>query len=338
MYKKVVVARHGGPEVLQIWEEAIPAPGPSECLVKIHAAGVARVDLMMRKGIYPVFTPPVPFCLGRDFAGQIEAVGEGVTNFKPGQWVAAYTEGDCYAEMICLPEANLVSIPDGVDPVDAACLPVNYLTAFHMLHNFAHVRPGERVLFHGAGSGVGTALLQLGALAELEMIGTASQPKHDLLYRLGAAPIDYRNQDFVREIRKLAPGGLDVAFDPIGGRHLWRSFRTLRSGGRLIAYGEQSWTSGDEINRAEKAWHDLLIKVLPLWPGRSVEWYELDPTIDMIPAKWYRKDLETLLELLQKGRIKPIIAEKILLEEVARAHEQLERGGVPGKLVLICSP
>jgi len=336
MYKSVIFSQYGGPEVLQVVEMEIPSPKANECLVKVLAAGVARVDIMMRSGLYPVYTPSLPWCPGKDIAGIVEKVGDDVTNLKPGQMVTAYTNGNAYAEYILLEEEHFIPYPSELDAAEVVCLPLNYVTAYQMMHRFANITKGERALIHGAGSGVGSALIQLGRLSELEMYGTASPAKHDLVAGLGATPIDYKSDDFVKVIKNLTGDGVDVVFDQIGGKHIWRSFQTLRTNGRLIVYGEQSYASGEVTNRTEKAWHNFLLNSLKFWPGKTVLFYELDQAGEMVPPEWTRQDLAKLIELLSEGKISPVIMERIPLVEAARAHELLDRGAVAGKLVLIC--
>ncbi|MFQ5596198.1 MAG: medium chain dehydrogenase/reductase family protein, partial [Anaerolineae bacterium] len=233
---RVIVARPGGPEVLQVISESLPEPRAGEYRVRIHAAGVSFADLLMREGVHPE-TPPAPFTPGWDLVGEVEKAGEGCSAYQPGQLVAALPVVGGYAEYICLPEKELVPLPDGLDPAEAVSLVLNYVTAYQMMHRSAKVSQGRRILIHAAAGGVGTALLQLGRLAGADMYGTASSRNHDLITSLGGIPIDYKNVDFVEEIRQLTGDGVDVVFDGIGGRHTWRSYRALRSGGRVIAYG-----------------------------------------------------------------------------------------------------
>jgi NADPH:quinone reductase-like Zn-dependent oxidoreductase len=210
---------------------------------------------------------------------------------------------------------------------------VNYLTAHLYLHRTASVRSGERILVHGAAGGLGTALLQLGKLAEVEMYGTASKHNHELISALGAIPIDYRTEDFVQRIRELTGDGVDVVFDPIGGaRQLWRSYRVLRRGGRLVPLGSVATSKAGMKVIPLSLLTIFLLKLIP--DGRRVP---LSPNMMAFPHThndWYR---ETLTELLDAaaGTIEPVIAERIPLLEAARAHELLERGGHAGKVVLI---
>ena len=151
-----------------------------------------------------------------------------------------------YAEFVCLPQRELVPVPSGLDAAEAVSLVLNSVTAYQMLHRSAKVRSGQRVLIHGAAGGVGTALLQLGRLAELEMYGTCSSRSAPAVSDLGGIPIDYEHEDFVKEINRLTSEGVDVVFDPIGGTHIWRSRKALLPGGRVVAYGLTSSLRGDE--------------------------------------------------------------------------------------------
>src|SRR5262245_31449892 len=187
---------------------------------------------MMREGVHPE-TPRVPFTPGWDLVGAVDRLGEGVSGIEPGQIVAALPISGAYAEFVCLPPRELVPVPSGVDAGEAVCLVLNYVTAYQMLHRSAHVRPGQRVLIHGAAGGVGSALVQLGRVAGLEVYGTCSARGAPAVTDLGGIPIDYQHQDFVAEVHRLTGGGVDVVFDGIGGPHIWRSRKALRPGGTV---------------------------------------------------------------------------------------------------------
>jgi NADPH:quinone reductase-like Zn-dependent oxidoreductase len=338
--KRVIVTRAGGPEVLQIREEELPEPGSGEVRVRILAAGVSYADLLMREGVH-FETPRTPFTPGWELVGVVDKPGVGVSMLQPGQMVAAMTVTGGYAQFINLPQEELVTVPAGLDPAVGVCLPFNYVTAYQMMHRTARVKPGERVLIHGAAGGIGTALLELGRLAGLEMYGTASGPKHGVVSRLGAAPIDYTRVNFVEEIRRLAGDGVDVVFDGIGGTNLWRSFRSLRTGGTVVAYGLTSSLRGGRLAEGRRrrfrglAIFGLVMAAARLAPGgKRMKIYSIQRLKRRRP-EWFREDLTILLELLRQGKLEPIIAARIPLEEAARAHELLGSGGVMGKIVLI---
>jgi len=335
-YRRVIIGQPGVPEVLQVVEESVPEPGPQEVRVRVLAAGVARADTLMRMGQYPGSVPAYPYTPGCDIAGVVDALGQQATQFEVGTRVAALIGLGGYTELICLQEKDLIAFPDGLDPAEVVCLVLNYLTAYQMLHRFANLHPGESILVHAAASGVGTALLQLGKLRDLRMYGTASLGKHSVVAGLGCTPIDYRQVEFVRRLRELSPGGVEAAFDPVGGSHLWRSFRALRPGGRLIAYGEMAVTGRQEPKSSELFWHHRLPRWLNWLPGRrSACWYEVFDEW-MAHADWYHADLEVLIGLLARGQISPVIAERMPLAEAARAHQLIEASAISGKIVLNC--
>ncbi len=330
----VVVTQHGGPNVLQVVEEDLPEPGAGEVRVKVLAAGVSAYDLMFRRSGTLPGTPRVPFTLGEDIVGVVDKLGEEVSTIEPGQMVAGATwaigVGGGYTEFICLPASELVPVPPDVDPAEAVCVVVNYLTAHMAMHRSANVQSGERILVQGAAGGTGTALLELGKLAGLEMYGTASKHNHELVSSLGATPIDYRNEDFVKRIRSLTGDGVDVVFDPVGGaRQLWRSYRVLRKDGRLVWFGVAATKKGGLLVIPLTLLTVFLLKLIP--DGKQVP---LAPDLSEDKA-WYRETLTELLDLLAAGKIKPVVAERIPLFEAARAHELLERGGYAGKVVLV---
>src|SRR5215470_11526184 len=201
-HARIIVTHYGGPDELGVVEEECPEPKADEVRVRVLAAGVSLPDLLMREGVHPE-TPPVPFTPGWDLVGLVDGLGPGVEGIEPFQMVAAMPIHGAYAQFVCLPERELVPVPSGLDAAEAVSLVLNYITAYQMLHGSARVKPGERVLIHGAAGGVGTALLQLGRLAGLEMYGTCSSRGAPAACDLGGIPVDYQNQDFVREIHRL---------------------------------------------------------------------------------------------------------------------------------------
>ena len=245
-HTRVIVTHYGGPDALRVVEEECPEPKDGEVRVRVLAAGVSLPDLLMREGVHPE-TPRVPFTPGWDLVGVVDRLGDGVSGIEPGQIVAALPIHGAYAEFVCLPQRELVPVPSGLDAAEAVSLILNYVTAYQMLHRSAKVRSGQRVLIHGAAGGVGSALLQLGRLAGLEMYGTCSSRGASAVSDLGGIPIDYQHQDFVKEIPRLTSEGVDVVFDGIGGAHIWRSRKALRPGGRVVAYGLTSSLRGGRL-------------------------------------------------------------------------------------------
>src|SRR5215468_11160634 len=228
---------------LELVEEDHPNPGPGEVRLKMLAAGVSYPDVMMRQGIHPEARRP-PFTPGWDVVGTVDMLGEGVAAVPLGATVAAMPIVGGYAEFLCLPATELVRVPPPLDPAEAVCLILNYVTAYQMLHRSAQARPGETALVHGAAGGVGTALLQLARLHGVRTYGTASTGKLRAVEGLGGHAIDHKHSDFLKEIRKSPAGGVDVVFDGIGGWNLLRSWRALTRGGRLVVYGFSSSFAG----------------------------------------------------------------------------------------------
>jgi NADPH:quinone reductase-like Zn-dependent oxidoreductase len=169
---RIIVRRLGGPEVLEtLWEE-VPEPGRGQVRVRVFVAGVSFAELLIREGIHPEKTT-LPFTPGWDIVGVVDKTGDGVSQARVGQTVAALPIHGGHAQYICLPDSELAPVPAGLDPAEAVSLVLNYVTAYQMMHRVAHVAAGQRTLIHGAAGGVGTALLQLGRLADLEMYATA---------------------------------------------------------------------------------------------------------------------------------------------------------------------
>src|SRR5215472_14344455 len=245
-HTRVIVTHYGGPDVLQVVEEECPEPKAGEVRVKVLAAGVSLPDVLAREGVHPE-TPHVPYTPGWDLVGVVDRLGEGVYTLALGQTVAAMPISGCYGEYVCLPQHKFVPVPPELDPAEAVALVLNYVTAYQMLHRSAKVKPGLRVLIHGASGGVGTALLQLGQLVGVEMYGTCSAGAAEVVKELGATPIDYRNSDFVQEIHRLTGDGMDAVFDGIGGDNLWRSREALREGGCVVVYGFQAKLRGGRM-------------------------------------------------------------------------------------------
>jgi NADPH2:quinone reductase len=343
-HTRIVVSHYGGPDALGVVEEECPEPAHGEVRVRVLAAGVSLPDVMAREGIHPE-TPRVPYTPGWDLVGVIDRLGDGVSGFKLGQVVAALPIHGAYAEYVCLPQAELVPVPAGLDAGEAVSLGLNYVTAYQMLHRSAKVERGERVLIHGASGGVGTALLQLGSLAGLEMYGTCSPKGAPAVSALGGTPIDYRQKDFVEEIQRLTGDGVDVVLDPIGGEHLWQSRKALRPRGRVVGYGLITSIRGEGLTSSRPGQRQrfrgtarfaLYIAGGFILPGKKrVIPYSIQ-TLKRLKPSWFREDFVALLGLLEQQKIKPLIARRFPLAEARQAHELLEKGGVTGKIVLVC--
>ena len=342
-HTRIIVTRYGGPDALQVIEEERPEPKQGEARVRVLAAGVSLPDLMAREGIHPE-TPRVPFTPGWDLVGGVDQLGSGLSRLKPGDVVAAMPISGAYAEFVCLPQRELVPVPARLDPAEAVSLVLNYVTAYQMMHRSAEVKPGQRALIHGAAGGVGTALLQLGHLAKLEMYGTCSSRGRQTVEDLGAVPIDYQQLDFVEEIRRLTGNGVDVVFESIGGTHIWRSRKALRPGGRVVTYGLTGSLQGGRLSSGRGGRRNRFGRVAifgfyvaagAVLPGRKrVSIYSIQMLKRRRPAM-FREDLTALLDLAKQQKIKPLIARRMPLSAARQAHELLGQGGVSGKIVLV---
>lgn len=329
---RMMITGRGGPEVFKWVEDNLPIPGPGQVRVKVIAAGVAFADVLMRHGLYPGI-PAFPFAPGYDVVGEVDALGDGVSGFAIGQRVAALTMVGGYSRYTIVPAAHLVPVPDKLDAAEALSLVLNYVTAYQMLHRVAKLRQGQRFLVHGAAGGVGTAALQLGKIAGLEMFGTASKGKVELVSALGATAIDYRAENFLERIRQLAPEGLDAVLESIGGKTRTDSYRCLRRGGCLVCYGASSAIEKGKLSAGLGfAWLGLM-KLVP--DGKHPVWFNVKSLRDAHPD-WFREDLSKLFGMLAARQIQPVIAARMPLREAARANGLLETAQVSGKIVLLC--
>lgn len=342
-HTRILVTHYGGPDALQVIQEECPEPKTGEVRVRVLAAGVSLPDVLAREGIHPE-TPRVPFTPGWDLVGLVDRLGESVSGFESGKMVTAMPIHGAYAEFVCVPQDELVPVPPGLDTAEVVSLVLNYVTAYQMMHRSVHVRPGQRALIHGAAGGVGSALLQLGLVAKLEMYGTCSVQSAQAVSDLGCTPIDYKHQDFVQKIHRLTGDGVDVVFDPIGGSHLWQSRKALRRGGSVVGYGLRTSLRGESL-ASTRAGRRERFRGVPrfamyiaggwLLPGRKrVVPYSIQ-TLKRLKPAWFRQDLITLLDLLKQQKLKPLVAKRFPLAEAKQAHELLAQGGVIGKIVLV---
>lgn len=331
-YKKTIITKFGGTQVIKTMEEdGLPEPKANEVRVKVLHSCVNFTDIMIRKGKYPDVKEKPPFSPGYDMVGIIDKVGANVKGLKTGQKVADMTVIGAHAQYICLPEDQPVPLPEEIDPKEAVCLVLSYLTAYQMLHRTAKIDTGQKILIHGAGGAVGNALLQLGKLQGLEMYGTASESKHELINENNATPIDYRHTDFVKKIKSGTGHGVDAVFDPIGGQNFKKSFSVLKKGGKLVAYGFYDAVMGKGGSIPLDFIRLVTWNILP--NGKSTVFYSIGAMRKKHP-EWFKEDLITLFRLLAEKKIKPVIAEQIHLDDIAKAHEKIENAEVNGKIIV----
>ncbi|WP_243181661.1 medium chain dehydrogenase/reductase family protein [Arthrobacter humicola] len=335
--KRVLIDRFGGPEVLQVVEIDDPRPGPGEVRVRVLASGVSFTDAQLRAGTY-LGGPKPPFTPGYELVGIVDELGPGCSRVRIGDRIGALTVWGANAERVCVPEAYAVDVPEDLDPAEVVSLVFPYMTAYQLLHRTAQAKPGESVLVHGAAGRVGAAILELGALARLRLYGTASGRDRAAVERLGAVAIDYQNEDFLARVRGLTGDGVDIALDGIGGPLSLRSFRALRPGGRLVVFGRYATIAQGRKNwPGVIAWYAATGSVA-LWgwlsPRRKVLSYRIQK-LRIHHQDWFRADFFALLELLRRGEIHPVVAERLPLSDVRRAHELLGSTAAKGKIVLV---
>jgi NADPH:quinone reductase-like Zn-dependent oxidoreductase len=331
-HTRVILRAFGGTEelVLETVPE-LPEPGPGEVRVRVLVTSAAFTDVMIRKGQYPDVKEKPPFVPGYDLVGVVDALGPGVSGITVGERVADLTTIGAYSEYICLPASRVTRVPEGVTDENALSMILSGVTAWQMLHRVAKMRTGQGLLMHGAGGAVGTAMLQLARDAGISAFGTDTAAKRDLIRSLGAEPIDADAADLEAAIAEAVGNGVDVVFDPLGGDSLSRSVHALKPGGMLVAFG----FTNEVLGRGGSIPWDFVRLTLWDWlpNGHATAFYSIGAMRRKHP-EWFREDLATLLGMLASGKIAPVVAEVLPLEEVRRAHEMIEAGTARGKLVL----
>jgi NADPH:quinone reductase-like Zn-dependent oxidoreductase len=238
-----------------------------------------------------------------------------------------------YAEKVVLPAARVVPVPEDLDSAQVVCLTLNYVSALQIYRRVAQFKTGQRVLIHGAGGGVGSALFDVGRELGLVMYGTASKGKHALLEKFGATPIDYTTEDFVARIQALTGDGVDLVIDPFGGDHFARSFRCLRPGGLLLATSAYLAATG-KINIVQSI---LGFAQLPLWNllpnGKKARLWDISQQNKDDPAA-YRADLTTLMDWLKAEKLQPEMGARFPLEQAVTAQRLMLERRVAGKIIL----
>ena len=326
----VLLEHYGEPESLHVVDVPLPTPGPGEVRIRVLAASVNYTETLIRRRLYPQTAAyRVPFIMGYDVVGEIDALGPDVTTWKVGDRVADMTVTGSDALYRTLRSSDVTRVPPDVDPAEAATLILSWTTAYQLLHRSAEVRAGQRILVHGAGGAVGQALLSLGKLAGVQAWGGAHAKYATVLRDLGATPIDYDRQDFTR----VVPGGFNVVFDGIGEDGYRRSFAAVKPGGLLVAIG---YSAGAQAKQGMFAVLGAICR-LYLWGwlpgGKRTRFFSINAMRARHP-EWFKEDLAHLFELLRQGRIRPKVAERIGLSQIVEAHRRLEAGGLEGKLVV----
>jgi NADPH:quinone reductase-like Zn-dependent oxidoreductase len=339
--RELTITRHGGPEVLRVTERPDPFPGPGQICIRVARSGLNFADISARVGLYPD-APKPPLVAGYEVAGTVEALGEGVTGPAVGTPVLAFTRFGGQATHAVTDARGVVPVPAGMTLDQAAALPVNYLTAHHLLHRVGGLQPGRSVLVHMAAGGVGLAVIQLcRAVGGVTLFGTASAAKHPFLRQAGVDhPIDYRTTDWAAEVRRLTGGrGVDLILDPIGGADWDRGYRLLAPAGLLVCFGFANLISGPKRSLPRVLWQ--LMRVRRWGPlqlmndNRGVAgvnvghlWTEVALIGDT---------MRMLLDLFTKGAIAPRVDRVFPLAEGAAAHRFLQERRNVGKVLFDCT-
>jgi NADPH:quinone reductase-like Zn-dependent oxidoreductase len=335
--KRIVITRAGSPEVLQVQQGADPTPLPGEVRIRVKAAGLNFADIMARKGLYPD-APPLPCTVGYEVAGVVDAVGSGVEESWLNMEVAALTRFGGQADTVVVQTGQVFPKPAGLSFEQAAAIPVNYLTAWQLLVVMGSLKSDESVLIHNAGGGVGLAAIDIASHIGATIYGTASARKHDFLRERGLHhPIDYRHQDWGPQLDRLTDGkGVDLITDPIGGDHFRKSYKHLRSTGRLGMFGISTASEG-----AGSKWS--LVKMAVKTPffhpfglmnvnkgvfgvNMGHLWHEQEKV---------RRWMEAIMAGFEAGWIRPHVDKVFRFEEAAAAHRYMEERGNTGKVILV---
>lgn len=321
----IEIAEPGGPEALRPAMRPVPQPGPGEVLIRVAAAGVNRPDVMQRRGLYP--PPPGASDLpGLEVSGTIVALGEDVTQWRPGDQVCALLAGGGYAEYAVAPEGQCLPVPGGVSLEDAACLPETFFTVWSNLFERGYAAPGETVLVHGGTSGIGTTAIQLCRALGLNVIVTCgTDEKCRVAEEIGAnAAINYRTEDFVERVRDLTDGrGVDVVLDMIGGDYVPRNLTVLADDGRHVSIAIQRG------NRAEIKLFDIMTRRLVL-TGSTLRARSV--AFKAALAESLRREV---WPLFASGQLKPVIDSRFALRDAAKAHARMEESAHVGKIMLV---
>ncbi|WP_256811612.1 NAD(P)H-quinone oxidoreductase [Pseudomonas siliginis] len=321
---RIEITQPGGPEVLQARRVPLPTVGEGQVLIRVHAAGINRPDALQRAGKYPMKPgmDPIP---GLEVAGEVVAVGAGVTRFAVGDRVCALTNGGGYAEYCAVPAGQTLPVPDGVDWVQAAAVPETFFTVWANLFGLGGAKAGQRVLIHGGTSGIGTTALMLCREFGIEAFATAgSAEKCDAIRQLGGQPINYREEDFAKVIaQKTADQGVNVILDIMGGSYLNGNISALAMDGRLVMLGFLGGARANDIDLLAILGKRAVVTGSLLRARTATEKAAIADQLQ-----------EHVWPALSAGRCLPIIDKVYPLADAAQAHARMEGGDHIGKIVL----
>lgn len=336
--KRIVITRTGSPEVLQVQEGVDPIPLPGEIRIRVRAAGLNFADIMARKGLYPD-APRLPCTVGYEVAGIVDAVGSEVDQEWQGKEVVALTRFGGQADVVVVPAAQVFHKPAALSFEQAAAVPVNYLTAWQLLVVMGSLKADESILIHNAGSGVGLAAIDIARHIGATLYGTASSSKHPFLLQRGLHhPIDYRQQDWGPQLTRLTDGkGVDLITDPIGGDHFRKSYRHLRSTGRLGMFGVSTASDGSEGSKWSLV--KMALKTPFFHPFGLMNANKGVFGVNM-GHLWHEQEkvrlwTNQIMAGYDAGWIRPHVDKVFRFEEAAAAHRYVEARNNIGKVILV---
>jgi len=340
--RAVVIARNGGPEVLEVQERPDPQVASGEVRIAVKAAGVNFADLMARAGMYPD-APKPPSVIGYEVAGEVESVGADVSSVTVGDRVVAGTRFGGYAELVSVAEGDVLPLPDSLSFEQGAAIPVNYATAYAGVVLMGGLREGDRILIQAAAGGVGIAATQLAKARGAEIFGTASPSKHEAILAQGVDhAIDYRKDDFEAEVMRITKGeGIDIAFDAIGPSSFRKDYRLLRPGGRLVCFGISEAQTGDgrNIPGLLKGLASMTTATMPWWKSLNML-NENKGVFGLNMLAWWDSEGSTkrltdpLGADLKSGVLTPVVAEAFPFDRAGEAHAFIHERRNVGKVVL----
>jgi NADPH2:quinone reductase len=331
-YRAVMLQGQGGLEQLVDVDLPRQEPQAGQARVRVLVAGAGATDLTMRRSRY-LFAPPYPFVPGYEMVGVVEAVGPGVTQVHVGQKVAALTVHSSFAEELVWNAAALVPVPDGLDDAQVVALILNYVTAHQMIHRVAKMHAGQTALIPGANGGVGTALLELLRLCNVRALAVCAPRHFDAVRALGGEPLSARGVDMAPAVKALVPGGVDVAFDILGGAGSATCVDATRKGGVVVGYGFMATNVQGKPSTVKVMQGFAALLVGARLRGRRGTFYGITGLYRKDP-KPFHQDLPALLNLLAEKKVSPIIAHRLPFLAVRESQQLLEAGGVVGKIVL----
>ncbi len=321
--RAVIITRPGGPEVLEIQQVETPEPVGEQVRVRVRASGINRAELLQRAGMYPAPAGSPQDIPGMEFAGEVDAVGALVSKWKPGQRVMGLVGGGAQAEYLLTHEGLLVEIPDNLDFISAGGIPEVFMTAHDALFTQAGLQMGERVLIHAAGSGVGTAAVQLARAAGATTYGTSRTPAKLEAARALGLDVGLSDQNFAASIQRLTKGeGVHVVIDFVGAPYLEQNVQSLALWGRLVFLATMGGAQGN-VNLG------MLMQKRISMRGVTLRTRTLEEKMAVT-----RRFAAGVLPLLANGQVKPVIEQVYALEQIAEAHRAMGENRNFGKLIL----